>query len=163
MNSLRFALAPIALALSLPGTVAMAQTAPVAAIAPTSTLLSVNAEARSFRKPDLAVFSAGVTSQGKTAAEALAANSADMNRVLAALKKAGIADRDIQTAQKLQTECNKVIDLLIKTGVFRGLKTVLHYMDVVSVPLCRKPFGPVDEKYLPELKALAQQLMQERG
>ncbi|MCN5102999.1 hypothetical protein MLQ77_13255, partial [Escherichia coli] len=26
-----------------------------------------------------------------------------------------------------------------------------------------KPFGPVDEKYLPELKALAQQLMQERG
>ena len=59
--------------------------------------------------------------------------------------------------------CNKVIDLLIKTGVFRGLKTVLHYMDVVSVPLCRKPFGPVDEKYLPELKALAQQLMQERG
>lgn len=44
-----------------------------------------------------------------------------------------------------KTECNKVIDLLIKTGVFRGLKTVLHYMDVVSVPLCRKPFAPVDE------------------
>ncbi len=41
----------------------------------------------------------------------------------------------------------KVIDLLIKTGVFRGLKTVLHYMDVVSrCPLCRKPFAPVDEK-----------------
>ena len=74
-----------------------------------------------------------------------------------------LKEGDIQTAQKLQTECNKVIDLLIKTGVFRGLKTVLHYMDVVSVPLCRKPFGPVDEKYLPELKALAQQLMQERG
>ena len=74
-----------------------------------------------------------------------------------------LKEGDIQTAQKLQTECNKVIDLLIKTGAFRGLKTVLHYMDVVSVPLCRKPFGPVDEKYLPELKALAQQLMQERG
>ncbi len=56
-----------------------------------------------------------------------------------------LKEGDIQTAQKLQTECNKVIDLLIKTGVFRGLKTVLHYMDVVSVPLCRKPFGPVDE------------------
>lgn len=61
-------------------------------------------------------------------------------RIVKALKEG-----DIQTAQKLQTECNKVIDLLIKTGVFRGLKTVLHYMDVVSVPLCRKPFGPVDE------------------
>ena len=98
MKSLRFALAPIALALSLPGTIAMAQTVPAVVIAPTSTLLSVNAEARSFRKPDLAVFSAGVTSQGKTAAEAMTANSADMNRVLAALKKAGIADRDVQTS-----------------------------------------------------------------
>ncbi|HCQ8126482.1 N-acetylneuraminate lyase [Klebsiella quasipneumoniae] len=70
---------------------------------------------------------------------------------------------DVAKAQQLQCECNKVIDLLIKTGVFRGLKTVLHYMDVVSVPLCRKPFAPVDEKLLPELKALAQQLMQEHG
>ncbi|MDV0649736.1 N-acetylneuraminate lyase [Klebsiella quasipneumoniae subsp. similipneumoniae] len=70
---------------------------------------------------------------------------------------------DVAKAQQLQCECNKVIDLLIKAGVFRGLKTVLHYMDVVSVPLCRKPFAPVDEKFLPELKALAQQLMQEHG
>ncbi len=70
---------------------------------------------------------------------------------------------DVAKAQQLQCECNKVIDLLIKTGIFRGLKTVLHYMDVVSVPLCRKPFAPVDEKFLPELKALAQQLMQEHG
>lgn len=70
---------------------------------------------------------------------------------------------DVAKAQQLQCECNKVIDLLIKTGVFRGLKTVLHYMDVVSEPLCRKPFAPVDEKFLPELKALAQQLMQERS
>ncbi len=70
---------------------------------------------------------------------------------------------DVAKAQQLQCECNKVIDLLIKTSVFRGLKTVLHYMDVVSVPLCRKPFAPVDEKFLPELKALAQQLMQEHG
>ncbi|HBV2374713.1 TPA: N-acetylneuraminate lyase [Klebsiella quasipneumoniae] len=78
--------------------------------------------------------------------------------MVAALKVA-----DVAKAQQLQCECNKVIDLLIKTGVFRGLKTVLHYMDVVSVPLCRKPFAPVDEKFLPELKALAQQLMQEHG
>lgn len=74
-----------------------------------------------------------------------------------------LKEGDIGKAQALQRECNKVIDLLIKVGVFRGLKTVLHYMDVVSVPLCRKPFAPVDEKFLPELKALAQQLMKERG
>jgi hypothetical protein len=36
-------------------------------------------------------------------------------------------------------------------------------MDVVSVPLCRKPFAPVDEKFLPELKALAQQLLAGNG
>lgn len=99
MNSLRFALAPVALALALPGTAAQAQNdSQVTAIAPSSALLVINAEARSTRKPDLAVFSAGVASQGKTAAAALAANSADMNRVIAALKAAGIADRDIQTS-----------------------------------------------------------------
>ncbi len=74
-----------------------------------------------------------------------------------------LREGDVAKAQRLQTECNKVIDLLIKTGVFRGLKTVLHYMDVVSVPLCRKPFAPVDEKYLPALKALAQQLIEEKA
>ncbi|CCU23956.1 N-acetylneuraminate lyase [Salmonella enterica subsp. enterica serovar Agona str. 57.A.08] len=74
-----------------------------------------------------------------------------------------LREGDVAKAQRLQTECNKVIDLLIKTGVFRGLKTVLHYMDVVSVPLCRKPLAPVDEKYLPALKALAQQLMEEKA
>lgn len=74
-----------------------------------------------------------------------------------------LKEGDIARAQQLQRECNKVIDALIKVGVFRGLKTVLHYMDVVSVPLCRKPFAPVDEKFLPELKALAQQLMAEKA
>lgn len=73
-----------------------------------------------------------------------------------------VREGDNATAQRLQSECNKVIDLLIRTGVFRGLKTVLHYMDVVSVPLCRKPFAPVDEKFVPELKALAEQLMAEK-
>ncbi|HEI8868213.1 TPA: N-acetylneuraminate lyase [Serratia odorifera] len=77
--------------------------------------------------------------------------------IVKALKEGNIA-----AANQLQTECNKVIDLLIKVGVFRGLKTVLHYMDVIAVPLCRKPFAPVHEKYLPEIKALAQNLQQEK-
>ncbi|HBT5943161.1 TPA: N-acetylneuraminate lyase [Klebsiella aerogenes] len=74
-----------------------------------------------------------------------------------------LKEGDTAKAQQLQHECNKVIDLLVKVGVFRGLKTVLHYMDVLSVPLCRKPFTPVEDKFQAELKALAQQLMQERG
>ena len=67
-------------------------------VASGNTLLTLSAEGRSTRTPDLAVFSAGVTSQGKTAGEALAANAADMSKVVAALKRAGIADRDIQTS-----------------------------------------------------------------
>ena len=74
-----------------------------------------------------------------------------------------LKEGDTAKAQQLQHECNKVIDLLVKVGVFRGLKTVLHYMDVLSVPLCRKPLAPVEDKFQAELKALAQQLMQERG
>lgn len=72
---------------------------PAPSMAAGNTLLTVSAEGRSARKPDLALFTAGVTSSGKTAGEALAANSADMNRVIAALKRAGIADRDTQTSQ----------------------------------------------------------------
>lgn len=74
-----------------------------------------------------------------------------------------VQEGDVQRAMQLQSECNKVIDLLIKVGVFRGLKTLLHYMDIVAVPLCRKPFAPVDEQYLPELKALAAELQAERA
>lgn len=97
MNRLKFALAPLALALALP-TLAQAQAVP-AALSATSALLTVTAEGKTARVPDLAVFNAGVTSQGRTAGEALTANSADMNRVIAALKQAGIADKDIQTSQ----------------------------------------------------------------
>lgn len=62
------------------------------------TLLTVTAEGTTTRAPDMATFSAGVTTQGTSASEAMAANSAQMNRVIAALRKAGIADRDIQTS-----------------------------------------------------------------
>ena len=96
MKALKFALAPLALALSLPG-VAVAH-ADQPTIAAANTLLTLTADGRSARVPDMAVFSAGVTSQGKTAGEAMSANAADMNRVIAALKKAGIADKDVQTS-----------------------------------------------------------------
>ena len=67
-------------------------------VAAGNTLLTVSAEGRTSRTPDLAIFNAGVTSSGKTAGEALAANAADMNRVIQALKRAGIAERDVQTS-----------------------------------------------------------------
>jgi uncharacterized protein YggE len=97
MKSLKFALAPLALALALPG-VAMAHS-DQPTVAATSTLLTITAEGKSTRTPDMAVFTAGVVSEGKTASEALAANAAAMTKVIGTLKKAGIADKDIQTSQ----------------------------------------------------------------
>ena len=61
-------------------------------------VLSVAAQGRTTRVPDLATIRAGVVAQAPTAAAALADDAARMQRVLAALKKAGIAPRDIATA-----------------------------------------------------------------
>jgi uncharacterized protein YggE len=47
--------------------------------------------------PNRAQFSFGVTSVAKTATQALAGNAADMQKVIAALKSAGIAAKDLQT------------------------------------------------------------------
>jgi uncharacterized protein len=47
--------------------------------------------------PNQAAFSFGVTTQGRTASAALAENGAEMRKVIAALKAAGIAPADIQT------------------------------------------------------------------
>jgi len=66
--------------------------------APGNALLTISAEGKSARAPDIAQFSAGVTSMGKTAGQAMAANAAAMSRVVAALKAAGVAPRDIQTS-----------------------------------------------------------------
>ena len=94
----RFTLALALAALAAPLAVQAHELSSGPVVAAGNTLLTLSAEGRSNRTPDLAVFSAGVTSQGKTASEALSANSADMNKVIAALKRAGIADRDIQTS-----------------------------------------------------------------
>jgi uncharacterized protein len=62
------------------------------------TLLTVAAEGRVERAPDVADLSAGVVTQAATASEALRLNAQRMTSVIAALKRTGIADRDIQTS-----------------------------------------------------------------
>jgi uncharacterized protein YggE len=89
--------------LSLPLIAALALASPALAsetpaVAPGDTLLTISAEGKSSRIPDIANYSAGITTIGQTASAAMAANAAAMTRVIAALKQAGIADRDIQTA-----------------------------------------------------------------
>ena len=80
---------------------------PVAAIAQDSapmtrpaagTRVDISATGSVSRVPDLAIISAGVVTRSATASGAIADNAARMERVRAALKRAGIADRDIQTS-----------------------------------------------------------------
>lgn len=63
---------------------------------PRTISLSGHGEVRSV--PDLAYITSGVVSQGTTAAEALATNTRDMNAIFAALKDAGVPEKDIQTS-----------------------------------------------------------------
>jgi uncharacterized protein YggE len=51
--------------------------------------------------PDMALVSIGTVDQAATAAEALAANNASMAAVIAVLKAAGIAEKDMQTSNFL--------------------------------------------------------------
>lgn len=89
----------IAAALAATASPALAQVStPVLAIAAGHALLTVNAEGSSTAEPDMALFTAGVTTQSETASAALAENSRKMTQVVAALKRAGIAERDIQTS-----------------------------------------------------------------
>lgn len=48
--------------------------------------------------PDMVTVTAGVATQGTTAAEALAANTAAMTKMMETLKAGGIPDKDIQTS-----------------------------------------------------------------
>ena len=79
----------------LTGAAARAEAAPVL---PTPTMLTVTAEGRVTRAPDIAEVSGGVVTSAPTAAAAMAENAIRMTAVVAAVKKAGIADRDIQTS-----------------------------------------------------------------
>jgi uncharacterized protein YggE len=62
------------------------------------TRLDISATGEATRVPDVAVISAGVVSRAATATAAIQDAAGRMDRVRAALKRAGIADRDVQTS-----------------------------------------------------------------
>ena len=61
------------------------------------TRVDISATGKVTRVPDIAVISAGVVTRATTAGAAIQENAARMERVIAALGRAGVADRDIQT------------------------------------------------------------------
>lgn len=77
---------------SIPGTPA------VPSVSSDGTLLAVSAEAEARRVPDVATVSAGVVTQATDANAAMRANATQMDKVMAAIRAAGIAQRDIQTS-----------------------------------------------------------------
>lgn len=88
------ALAALAVSLAL----ALTAAAPALAQSEPATL-TVIGEGRVSATPDIATIRAGVETDGPTAAEALAANSAQAARMIEALKAAGVEARDIQTGR----------------------------------------------------------------
>lgn len=65
---------------------------------PRSTILNVNAMGASMARPDMATIHAGVTTRAATAREALAENAEQMTALLQTLRRAGVAERDLQTS-----------------------------------------------------------------
>jgi len=77
---------------------AEAQQSPTVNQSIAGTRLDLSVTGESTRVPDLAIISAGVLSKAPTAGAAIRDNAARMERVIAALRSAGIAERDIQTS-----------------------------------------------------------------
>lgn len=93
-------LTALALGAAIIPSAALAQSATVPVQVPVirGTQLQVSATGEVTRVPDLAIISAGVQTLQPTATAAIEENASRMERVRAALKRAGIEDRDIQTS-----------------------------------------------------------------
>jgi uncharacterized protein YggE len=87
-----FMIRPVLLAAAL-----ILPTAAMAADAPAPRTINVQGAATIYAKPDMASASAGIESRGATPDEALSANTKVMNSLMTAIKRYGVAERDIET------------------------------------------------------------------
>jgi len=78
--------------------VAMAMSLPAFADEPQTPQISISGKGEIVAAPDMAAVNAGVTTESKTAREALDANTKAMSDLMATLKAAKIDDKDIQTS-----------------------------------------------------------------
>jgi uncharacterized protein YggE len=101
MRRRKIAFQPVILALALgAAAILQAQVAAAAeAASPVQRTLTVSGEGEAKSVPDEAHLSAGVVSEARKAADALAANTRAMNEVFATLKRFGIPDNAIQTSE----------------------------------------------------------------
>jgi uncharacterized protein len=98
LKPLEIAMKPKTLAALTAAVAALSASTALAQTTPAPTTLSLSAEAAVNAVPDVADIGAGVMTQAPEASAALAANAERMTKVVAALRKAGVAERDIQTS-----------------------------------------------------------------
>jgi uncharacterized protein YggE len=87
-----------ATALAAPAALAQEATQTVATVPAKGPLLNLSAYGEVRAAPDMATVNLGVSVQAPTAAEAMKQNAARMSGLIAALKRQGVAEKDIQTS-----------------------------------------------------------------
>jgi uncharacterized protein YggE len=99
--------------------------------------------------PDEATFTIGVQTQGGTAREALASNSEQMRRVIAAVRAAGVAKSDIQTqdvsVSANYSEENRIDGYSASNSVLvkiRDLSSAGKVLDAASNAGANQVYGP---------------------
>ena len=65
---------------------------------PAGTLISISAQGEASQAPDTASLSTGVVTEADSSKEAMQANAEQMEKLMKAIKKAGIDDKDVQTS-----------------------------------------------------------------
>jgi uncharacterized protein YggE len=120
--------------LMLASTMVLALPAAAAAQTVNGTRLDVVATGEVTRVPDVARIGAGVVTQAATASAAIQQNAQQMARVRAALKRAGIADRDIQTSSiNLNPEYRYVENRPpVLTGYRAGNEVTVRFRDLAN-------------------------------
>nr|WP_114227784.1 MULTISPECIES: SIMPL domain-containing protein [Sphingomonas] len=86
------------LALSFVSASAPAAAQSASAVALGGTRLDIAATGEVSRVPDVAIITTGVVTRAVNASDALAQNAARVERVRAAVRRAGVAERDVQTS-----------------------------------------------------------------
>lgn len=100
---------------------------------PPPRLIAVSGLGEVKTRPDMAIISTGVVTEGATAKDALAKNNSAMAAVIAALKAAGVAEDDIQTSnfsvspkyppyQPNQTAAPRIVGYTVSNQVSAAVK-----------------------------------------
>src|SRR5215204_5652755 len=99
--------------------------------------------------PDEATFTVGVQTQGSTAHEALASNSEQMRRVIAAVRSAGVAKDDVQTqdvsVSANYSEENRIDGYTADNSVLvtiHGVSSAGKVLDAASNAGANQVYGP---------------------